>query len=119
MNKEGAISGMIVGITFTAAYIIYFKFIHPELNNADHWWWGIFPEGIGALGMLLNFGTGLFVSAFTPKPPRRVVEMVDSIRIPQEREKRMNYPHNNRILWQLSETHGRACIKDIVYIHQS
>jgi len=83
MNKEGAISGMIVGITFTAAYIIYFKFMRPELNNADHWWWGISPEGIGTLGMLLNFVTAWFVSAFTPAPPSRIVEMVDSIRIPR------------------------------------
>jgi len=82
MNREGAISGMIVGITFTAGYIVYFKFMHPELNNAMHWWWGISPEGIGTLGMLFNFITALLVSSFTPGPPRRVVEMVDRIRVP-------------------------------------
>jgi cation/acetate symporter len=84
MNREGAVSGMIVGITFTAAYIIYFKFMHPELNNAEHWWWGISPEGIGTLGMLLNFVTAWLVSRFTPKPPHGVVEMVDRIRIPRD-----------------------------------
>jgi cation/acetate symporter len=83
MNKEGAVSGMIVGITFTAAYIIYFKFLHPELNVSEHWWWGISPEGIGTVGMLLNFATALLVSRFTPKPPRSVVEMVERIRIPR------------------------------------
>jgi len=83
MNKEGAVSGMIVGITFTAAYIIYFKFLHPELNLSEHWWWGISPEGIGTIGMLLNFATALLVSHFTPKPPRSVVEMVERIRIPR------------------------------------
>jgi cation/acetate symporter len=82
MNREGAVTGMIAGITFTAGYIIYFKFMHPELNNAEHWWWGISPEGIGTLGMLLNFGSALLVSRFTPKPPPAVVEMVDRIRIP-------------------------------------
>jgi len=82
MNREGAVTGMIAGITFTAGYIIYFKFLHPELNNAEHWWWGISPEGIGTLGMLLNFGCALLVSRFTPKPPPAVVEMVDRIRIP-------------------------------------
>jgi len=74
---------MVVGITFTAAYIIYFKFMHPELNNSSHWWWGISPEGIGTLGMLLNFAIALLVSRVTPKPPRRVVEMVERIRIPR------------------------------------
>jgi len=82
MNREGAVTGMIAGITFTAGYIIYFKFLHPELNNAEHWWWGISPEGIGTLGMLLNFACALLVSRFTPKPPAAVVEMVDRIRIP-------------------------------------
>ena len=83
MNKEGAVSGMILGITFTAAYISYFKFLHPELNTGEHWWWGISPEGIGTVGMLLNFATALLVSRFTPKPPRSVVEMVERIRIPR------------------------------------
>jgi cation/acetate symporter len=83
MNKEGAITGMVVGISFTAAYIIYFKFMHPELNSAEHWWWGISPEGIGTLGMLFNFASALLVSRFTPRPPRGVREMVDRIRIPK------------------------------------
>lgn len=83
MNKEGAIAGMVVGITFTAAYIIYFKFLHPELNNGSHWWWGISPEGIGTLGMLLNFVVACVVCAFTPKPPHGIVEMVDRLRIPR------------------------------------
>ncbi len=82
MNREGAVTGMVAGITFTAGYIIYFKYMHPELNNAEHWWWGISPEGIGTLGMLLNFGSALLVSRFTPRPPPAVVEMVDRIRIP-------------------------------------
>ncbi len=83
MNREGAISGMIAGITFTAGYIIWFKFIHPELNSADHWWWGISPEGIGILGMLLNFAIAILVSGFTPGPPTAVVEMVERIRYPR------------------------------------
>ena len=84
MNKFGAISGMIVGITFTAGYIIYFKFIHPELNAAEHWWLGISPEGIGTLGMMLNFLVASVVSLATPAPPREIQELVDQIRIPQD-----------------------------------
>ena len=58
MNHLGAIAGMICGMSFTSAYIIYFKFISPETNTAAHWLWGISPEGIGGVGMLLNFGGG-------------------------------------------------------------
>jgi cation/acetate symporter len=83
MNKEGAITGMVLGITFTAGYIVYFKFLHPELNNSEHWWWGVSPEGIGTLGMLLNFASAWLVSRVTPRPPRPVREMVDRIRIPR------------------------------------
>ena len=82
MNKEGAISGMIAGITFTAAYIIFFKFISPELNTPDHWLWGISPEGIGTLGMVLNFIVSLSVSALTSPPPDEVQALVDDIRVP-------------------------------------
>jgi cation/acetate symporter len=83
MNREGAIVGMIAGIVFTAAYIVWFKFIDPASNNAAHWWFGISPEGIGALGMLLNFAVALTVSRFTPAPPADVQAMVEHIRVPR------------------------------------
>jgi cation/acetate symporter len=83
MNREGAVSGMIAGISFTAGYIIWFKFLHPELNSAEHWWWGISPEGIGVPGMLINFGVAILVHRFTPRPPHAVVEMVERIRYPR------------------------------------
>ena len=82
MNKYGAISGMISGIAFTAAYIIFFKFIQPDMNTAEHWWFGISPEGIGTLGMLLNFAVALTVSRFTPAPPESIRSLVDRIRMP-------------------------------------
>ena len=84
MNRNGAVLGMVVGITFTAAYIIYFKFINPSSNTADHWWFGISPEGIGTLGMLLNLAVATVVSRFTPAPPERVVALVDRMRMPNE-----------------------------------
>lgn len=83
MNKEGAVAGMIAGITFTAAYIVYFKFVNPAANVADNWWFGISPEGIGALGMVVNFAVSLFISRITPPPPESVRRMVDLIRIPK------------------------------------
>lgn len=84
MNKQGAIAGMVSGITFTAAYIIYFKFISPETNDAAHWWFGISPEGIGTLGMLINFAVALAVSRFSPPPPKDVQELVEVIRYPKK-----------------------------------
>ncbi len=86
MNKQGAISGMIVGIVFTAGYIIAFKGIFMEPlweNTADNWLLGISPEGIGTLGMLLNFLTALIVSRFYPEPPANVQDLVEDIRIPR------------------------------------
>jgi len=83
MNKEGAISGMVIGLTFTASYIIFFKFIRSELNSAEHWWWGISPEGIGTLGMMLNFAVAIVVSLVTPPPPPEIQELVEDIRIPR------------------------------------
>ncbi len=83
VNKEGAISGMFIGITFTAAYIIYFKFINPSANVPERWFMGISPEGIGIVGMLLNFATTLTVSCFTSPPPESVQNMVEEIRIPR------------------------------------
>ena len=74
---------MITGITFTAAYIVWFKFIHPDLNTADHWLLGISPEGIGTLGMALNFAVTIVVSRFTPPPPEQVQILVDLVRVPR------------------------------------
>ncbi|WP_193161420.1 sodium:solute symporter family protein [Microbulbifer hainanensis] len=83
MNKEGAIAGMISGITFTALYIIYFKFINPAANTPDNWWFGISPEGIGTLGMILNFVVASAVARFTSDAPKDVQELVANIRFPK------------------------------------
>ena len=81
-NCIGAVAGMVVGLGFTGAYIIHFKFVSPELNSAAHWWWGISPEGIGGVGMLLNFAVALGLSRLTAPPPADVQTLVDEIRIP-------------------------------------
>ncbi len=82
-TREGAILGMVSGITFTAAYIVYFNFVNPGANSADNWWFGISPEGIGTLGMLLNFTVTMVVSRMTHEPPAEVQALVDSIRVPR------------------------------------
>ena len=83
MNKEGAISGMIVGLVFCFSYIVFFKFLAPELNSAEHWWFGISPEGIGTLGAILNFAVAFTVSRLTPEVPEHVQRLVENIRIPK------------------------------------
>jgi|TARA_B110000483_G_scaffold242786_1_gene329785 cation/acetate symporter len=82
LNKEGAIAGMLSGLIFTASYIVYFKFIYTSLNNSEHWFIGISPEGIGFVGMLVNFLIALTVSYFTAKPPEEINLMVENIRRP-------------------------------------
>jgi len=83
MNKEGAISGMLIGLIFTLGYLIYFKFLRPDWNNPEHWWLGISPEGIGIVGMLLNFIISFLVCRFTPPPPQHVRDLIADIRIPR------------------------------------
>lgn len=83
MNREGAIAGMLSGLLFTFAYIVYFKFVSPELNSAEHWWLGISPEGIGTLGMIINLVIALIVCHLTPAPPEHIRALVNNIRVPQ------------------------------------
>lgn len=77
-TKEGAISGMIAGIGFTMLYIIQTKFL-----GMSPWFYGISPEGIGTVGMVLNFIVTISVSLFTTPPPLEVQNMVESVRIPR------------------------------------
>lgn len=82
MNREGAISGMIVGVLFTICYIFYFK---PQLGGPgtpDGYWFGISPEGIGTLGMLLNFVIAIVVSRITRPVPNTIQDLVEDIRYP-------------------------------------
>ncbi|WP_298773560.1 sodium:solute symporter family protein [uncultured Shewanella sp.] len=83
MNREGAVTGMLCGIVFTASYIIYFKFIAtPDMNVPENWWFGISPEGIGTVGMLINFAVAFVVCRLTPATPDNIKDLVDSIRRP-------------------------------------
>lgn len=82
MNKHGAIAGMITGFSFTALYIIYFRFLNPAADNADNWLFGISPEGIGAIGTLINLAVAYSVARFTPEPPLEVQAIVENIRLP-------------------------------------
>jgi cation/acetate symporter len=86
VNKQGAISGMLVGIIFTASYIIWFRFVDSSAQ-ADQWLFGISPKGIGSVGMILNFIVTLVVSHLTPPPPASIAALVDEIRLPRSSER--------------------------------
>ncbi len=88
MNKQGAISGMVVGISLMVFYMLKFKFGvfdgGPEVvkSLANDWWFGISPEGFGTVAMLVNFAVALTVNRFFPDPPSEVQQIVEDIRIP-------------------------------------
>jgi cation/acetate symporter len=83
-TKEGAVAGMLAGIGFTSAYIAYFTFVNPAANTVSRWWFGISPEGIGTVGMLLNLAVLWIVSLATKAPPQAVQDMVGGLRYPKE-----------------------------------
>jgi len=78
MNREGAIAGIIVGLVFTLIYIIGVKWL-----GWTTWFYGVSAEGIGTVGMFLNFAVSLVVSRLTPPPPQEIQDMVDSLRDPR------------------------------------
>ena len=88
MNKEGAIVGMIVGISLMLFYMLKFKFGLFDGGKTAvaglqaKWWFGISPEGFGFIAMLVNFAVSLLVNRFTPNVPQEVQEIVETIRIP-------------------------------------
>ena len=83
MNREGAIAGMVTGLVFTFGYIAYFKLVDPALNVEANWLFGISPEGIGVVGMVLNFAVAFLVAKATAAPPPQIDALVESIRVPR------------------------------------
>ncbi|MDA0819270.1 MAG: cation acetate symporter [Proteobacteria bacterium] len=83
MNREGAIAGMVAGLTSTFLYIAYFKLWEPAANTAENWLFGISPEGIGVVGMVLNFAVAITVAGMTAKPPAEIDALVENIRVPR------------------------------------
>ena len=82
MNKEGAISGMIVGVTLMLFYMTKFKFGWFGGGAQSDWWFGISPEGFGTFAMLLNFAVALIVCNFTKQTPENIQKLVEKIRLP-------------------------------------
>ena len=85
MNREGAVAGMVVGITLMLFYMIRYKtgligVMDPR--PASEWWFGTSPEGFGTIAMVVNFVVSMVVSRMTPPPPQYVQDIVENIRIP-------------------------------------
>lgn len=79
-NREGVIAGMLAGMGFTTTYIVYFSFLG---GSPESYWFGISPEGIGGVGMVVNFVVAFLVGMTTPPPPVEVQELVEHIRLPE------------------------------------
>ena len=82
-TAPATVAGMVVGILFTFCYIVFFKFVSPELNTPEYWLFGISPEGIGTLGMIINFVVATIVHKATGDAPEDIQELVESIRYPK------------------------------------
>ncbi len=85
MNRQGAIAGMIIGITIMLIYMVHFKlgWFTAEVPPASAWWLGISPEGFGSVAMFVNIVVALTVSRLTPSPPEEVQELTEGIRYPR------------------------------------
>jgi len=86
MNKEGAISGMVIGILLMLFYMTKFKFGWFGGGAESDWWFGISPEGFGTVAMIVNFIVSISVSKFTSPPPKEIIELVNNIRLPNEND---------------------------------
>ena len=84
MNKEGAISGMIIGISSMLYYMLKFKFGWFGGGNQEDWFIGVSPEGFGTIAMMLNFFVSILVSSLTKEPPNQIKNLVENLRTPDE-----------------------------------
>lgn len=88
MNRQGAVSGMVIGISLMLFYMLKFKFglfdggKEAVAGLTSQWWFGISPEGFGTVAMVVNFVVALVVSHLTPPPPQKVQDLVEDIRLP-------------------------------------
>jgi len=86
MNKEGAISGMVIGILSMLFYMTKFKFGWFGGGSSDDWWFGVSPEGFGTIAMLINLIVSITVANFTASPPEKIIKLVENIRLPSDDE---------------------------------
>lgn len=85
MNKEGAISGMAIGLILMFFYMAVYKlgWFVESVPPQSEWWFGISPEGFGTVAMFINLIVALAISRMTSPPPENVQQIVEDIRIPR------------------------------------
>jgi len=86
MNKEGAISGMLIGILSMLFYMTKFKFGWFGGGSSEDWWFGISPEGFGTIAMFINLIVSITVANFTASPPEKIIKLIENIRLPSDDE---------------------------------
>lgn len=87
MNREGAVTGMVVGIVLMLFYMIKYKLGGFGGGGEEDWWFGISPEGFGAIAMIVNLVISIVISRVTANPPEDIQEMVEEIRYPGKARK--------------------------------
>ena len=84
MNKEGAVTGMVVGVLLMLFYMTKFKFGWFGGGTEKDWWFGISPEGFGTFAMLVNFAISIIISKYTPAPDSEIQALIENIRKPDD-----------------------------------
>ncbi len=90
MNRQGAIAGMIAGMSVTLLYVFQHKgilFISSTSflgSMQPNWFLGITPNAFGAIGALVNFAVAFAVSKTAEDAPQEVQDLVESIRVPSK-----------------------------------
>ena len=84
MNKEGAVTGMIIGVLLMLFYMTKFKFGWFGGGTEKDWWFGISPEGFGTFAMMVNFAVSIIISKYTPAPDSEIQALVEKIRNPDD-----------------------------------
>ncbi|NGP77277.1 cation acetate symporter [Balneolaceae bacterium YR4-1] len=86
MNRQGAISGMVIGIVLMLFYMVKYKLGLLGGGTQEDWWFGISPEGFGTVAMFVNLFFSILISRMTMDPPEEVQQMVEDIRSPGKLE---------------------------------
>jgi cation/acetate symporter len=84
MNKEGAVTGMVIGVLLMLFYMTKFKFGWFGGGTEKDWWFGISPEGFGTFAMMVNFAVSIIISKYTPAPNSEIQALVENIRNPDD-----------------------------------
>ena len=92
VSREGAVAGMLAGISVTLLYVFQHKgimFIPGTSFLGDmspNWFFGIEPNAFGVVGAAVNFTVAFIVSRVTAPPPREVQELLDFLHEPGNAE---------------------------------